>query len=132
MDKNAITEDIVSKEDLLELIDSTGRYIRLKSLIVRVIISSFILLSITYFVGFGNKSVLQHVLAIISLILAYFLGKNDFYESTQIMSIDKLKRIVTLSKRITFKLEAFDLQTFSEFTEDDAFFSRVEGEDSVK
>ena len=120
MEEKAKTEnDLLSKEDLLDLIDTSSRYIRIKSLSIRVIMGCLIIMCFFYFVGFGNQSPLQHIMAGIELVIAYFLGRNDFSETMQLAAIEKLKHQVAVSKNIVFRIEEFDFPTIKEVSSAD-------------
>ena len=108
-EEEKVDEEIISKEEMLELIDSTGRYVRMKSLTKRIIICSLIIISLVYFIGIGNKSIPQYLFAFIALIAAYYLGRNDLAESAQITALDEFRLKVTMSQKFIFKLEEFDL-----------------------
>ena len=108
-EEEKVDEEIISKEEMLELIDSTGRYVRMKSLTKRIIICSLIIISLVYFIGIGNKSISQYLFAFIALVAAYYLGRNDLAESAQITTLDEFRLKVTMSQKFIFKLEEFDL-----------------------
>ena len=104
-----VEEEVISKEDLLSLIDLSTRYIRMKSLQKRIIVCALIIVSILYFIGAGNKSVAQYVFAFLALGAAYYLGRNDLAENQQILTLDHFRRQISMSQEFVFKMKQFDL-----------------------
>ena len=103
-----VEEEVISKEELLSLIDLSTRYVRMKSLQKRIIVCALIIVSILYFIGAGNKSVSQYIFAFLALGAAYFLGRNDLTENQQVSALSQLRLQISMSQEFVFKMKQFN------------------------